>query len=126
MIQRMQSLYLLIGLVIWSLLFLIPVVIETVPMAICFGLVGFLILISIFLYGKRELQSKLTIVTLAIQILFYALVAIYGVKGNNGSQSNADLQLWMAIPLVSAICVYLAYRGIKHDISLLKAQDRIR
>ncbi len=126
MIQRIQSLYLLIGLIIWSLFFFIPVVIETVPMTVCFALVELLIFVSIFLYGKRELQSKLTILIRVLQLLFYGIIAIYAALGKGPAEATADLHIWLAIPLVSGISIYLAFRGIKHDISLLKAQDRIR
>ena len=155
MIQRIQTIYLLISLIAWSILFFIPTVgivngsggewwifpkgvmetaslktvMETVLMLVYFALVEILILISILTYGKRERQLRITLLNMILQILSYGLIALYLMQARNSlniQSGTLRVTVYAVIPLLAAICSFLAYRGIKKDIRLLKSLDRLR
>ena len=155
MIQRIQTIYLLISLIAWSILFFIPTVgivngsggewwifpkgvmetatlkevIKTVPMLVYFALVEILILISILTYGKRERQLRITLLNMILQILSYGLIALYLMQARNSlniQSGTLRVTVYAVIPLLAAICSFLACRGIKKDIRLLKSLDRLR
>ena len=155
MIQRIQTIYLLISLIAWSILFFIPTVgivngsggewwifpkgvmeaailktvMETVPMLVYFALVEILILISILTYGKRERQLRITLLNMILQILSYGLIALYLMQARNSlniQSGTLRVTVYAVIPLLAAICSFLAYRGIRKDIGLLKSLDRLR
>ena len=143
MIQRIQTIYLLISLIAWSILFFIPTVgivngsggewwvipkgvmeatssktvLETVPMQVYFALVEILILISILTYGKRERQLRITLLNMILQILSYAIIALYLIKAKNSLHvQSGELRVivYAVLPLLAAICSFLAYRGIRY------------
>lgn len=152
MIQRIQTVYLLISLILWSLLFLNPLfsfqdasgaswnllwnglkeaqtgktVLEAIPLTVWFIVVELLLLVSIFLYGKRELQSRITLLVAILQVLSYAVIVYYLFEAKGLVKANPGFTLWSIFPIVASVCTYLGLRGIRRDISMLKAQDRIR
>ncbi len=152
MIQRIQTVYLLISLILWSLLFLNPlfgfqdatgtswdllwnglkevqggkVVMETVPLMVWFMVVELLLLVSIFLFSKREFQSRITLLAAILQVLSYAVIIYYLIEAKGLVNAKPELTIWTIFPIASAVFSYLALRGIRSDISMLRAQDRIR
>lgn len=152
MIQRIQTIYLLISLIAWSFLFFSPVigftneaggawslfangikeagsgkiVLETVPLLAFFALVEIFTLVSIFAFRKQDRQLRITLLTMILQLLSYGIIALYAIQGNKLLHANPGLLLFSALPLVAGICSWLAYRGIRKDIGLLKSLDRLR
>ncbi len=152
MIQRKQSIYLVISLILWGLISKGPLigfqdgvggawslldngikdlhsgklVIEYIPLIIFFFAVELLLIISALLYTKRELQAKLVVVSIVLELLSYGLIAFYTFSAKSQLHAQPEFRLMIIMPLLSAIGSFLAYRGIRHDISLVKAQDRIR
>ena len=156
MIQRIQTLYLLLsGLLMLVPLFL-PVVAFVVPDAgavyemgaagveapngegeliypawALFALNILIVLLSyiaIFLYKKRSLQMRMTMFNLILKIGFYGLLVFYvqGFKGDLGMVSEVSARVWTAVPLVAMILDYLAHRGIAIDDRTIRYMDRLR
>lgn len=152
MIQRIQTIYLLISLIAWSLLFFNPIVAFTseaggawllfadgikeaesgkiaqaaVPMIILFVLVEILALISVLAYRRRALQLRITVLNMMLQILSYGIIALYTVQGKNSLPADVALLFFSVMPLLASVCSFLAFRGIRRDMLLLRALDRLR
>lgn len=152
MIQRIQTIYLLISLIAWTLLFFNPVIgftseaggawllfaggikevdggkmaLETLPMLILFVLVELLALISILTYRRRALQLQATLLNMILQVLSYGIIALYVIQGKNLLNAHPGLLFFSAMPLLAAVCSFLAFRGIRRDMLLLRALDRLR
>lgn len=150
MIQRIQTLYLLLVVVLGTLLcvfspiqFLLPEGIEYVslhamdkwPMAVMTMAVPVLALVTIFLFKRRLLQARLNIMNVILCLGYYALLALYTayvVKGyemvGDASLASADwyLNIWAGIPLVNVVLLMMATRRILKDEALVRAADRLR
>jgi len=98
---------------------LLPVIIMTMSIA----LISFL---TIFLYGKRSLQIRLTIGLLILTIVMIFILAGYVVYIMSKFDAELVAGIKIIIPLLMAVCIYLAYRGIKKDDDLVRSFDRLR
>jgi len=146
MIQRIQSVFLLIASLCLGGLYLLPMGASKLPVAetafsdslfnindfsilqgaVPAGIVAFLV--SIFLFNNRKFQSILTTVgALAIGIIV-GFVAMNVFKSNEIlTGENAFLyKPGIALPIVSLIFAVLANRAIKKDDKLVKSMDRLR
>jgi hypothetical protein len=152
MIQRIQTIYLLISLVAWGFLFFNPMigftgeaggawslfangikeaesgktVLAAVPMLILLVLVEILALISVLTYRRRVLQLRVTLLNMLLQVLSYGIIALYVIQGRNLLHAQPALLFFSAMPFLSAFCSFLAFRGIRRDMLLLRALDRLR
>jgi len=61
-----------------------------------------------------------------LQILSYGIIALYAFQGKAELGAQPQLLFWTIMPLIAAVSSYLAFRGIRRDILLLRAQDRLR
>jgi hypothetical protein len=152
MIQRIQTIWLLLSLAAWGSLFFGPtfsftsesggawvlgasavkhaetaeVAIKTIPLAILFAVVEFLTLISIFLYKNRTFQLRITLYNMILQVFSYGLIALYVIQATRQLDAKAGLMFLSIIPLFCFILSLLAFRGIRRDILVLKMVDRLR
>jgi hypothetical protein len=152
MFQRIQSVYLLISLVAWTMLFLFPVigftndageswkflpkgivaetggkaVVKTIPLFILFLVIEHLVLMGLLSFKKRMAQLRMTVLGMFLQVFSYGLIVLYTFQGKNVLNAKPELLFWTIMPLIAAISSYFAFRGIRRDIVLLRAQDRIR
>lgn len=84
-------------------------------------------LINIFLYKKRKLQVKIGYLTTLMIILFYVTVFVYfNALTNKHAVSFESMQYGIIIPLIALIFNVLAIVKIKKDENLIKSLDRIR
>ena len=85
-----------------------------------------LALAAIFLYKNRKLQAKICVLNILFLIGWY-LLYIYNAK-TMGDTLNASFHVTFAasLPLISLILHVMALRGIKADEALIKSMDRIR
>lgn len=150
MIQRLQSVYLLLTTLL-SLLFLksgfiafsdesgtvinftmtgisgdSEPLMKTIPVTLLIIIIPLLSLITIFLFKNRRLQLILCKLLLTLVSAFIILLVFYSYTVI--SRYNAELipGIRMALPVIQLILVYLAYRGIKKDDDLVKSYDRLR
>ena len=150
MIQRIQTLYLLLVVILGTLLcffppveFLLPNATEYIPLtaldkwplAVMSIAIPLLALVVIFLYKRRLLQARLNIMNVILCLGYYALLALYVayvVKGyepiSDVTMTGADwyLNIWAAIPLVNVVLTMMATRRILKDEALVRAADRLR
>ena len=145
MIQRIQTLYLLLVVILGTLLcffspvqFLTPEATEYVglqafekwPMAVMTLSIPLLALVTIFLFRKRLLQARLNVMNVILCLGYYALVALYtafvvkgyeSIHGMTLVDTDWYLTLWAAIPLVNIVLTMMATRRILKDEALVRA-----
>ena len=153
MIQRLQSVYLLLAaaLVVTSMFMPMativtledPMVLSAMgaytpgadskllltmwPLTIVLGLSALLALISIFLYRNRPLQMRVCNFTALLLIAFYVVLGIYIYDlyiALNGE--SLQLQAALSMPVVALVLNYIAYRRIRADERLVRSADRLR
>ena len=150
MIQRIQTLYLLLVVILGTLLcffspvqFLMPDATEYIPLqafdkwplAVMSIAVPMLALVTVFLFKRRLLQARLNIMNVILCLGYYAMLALYVafvLKGYEPIDTNtlagADwyFNVWAAIPLVNVVLIMMATRRILKDEALVRAADRLR
>jgi hypothetical protein len=155
MIQRIQSLYLLLTSLL-SLLFLSgnflkffnrsgsevimnfngiwllsgagnPELLQTqIPFSIIALLIPVLSLTAIFLYKKRSLQMKFTIGVIILDIVFMLYLIFFAYLIINRYHVELVPFINMIIPPLVIILSILAYTRIKKDENLVRSYDRLR
>ncbi|MCE1198940.1 MAG: DUF4293 domain-containing protein [Marinilabiliales bacterium] len=153
MLQRIQSLYLLIAALLVSLLFILPlaelvdkggllyefnvlglfakggsemVVQRYWPLMILSLLILFLLLYTLFQYKNRIRQIRLS--SLIVFLLMSQVALIYYTVWQTDQLMSVThvMKLSFTFPLIASILLFLAIRGIKKDENLVKSIDRIR
>lgn len=144
MIQRIQSLFLLLSSAAFWTEFALPFATTDVasqglmndlvynihdsPVLIGLTIIGGLVTLSaIFLFNNRPLQKRLSYlgVVMAILLPLIAFLLIYNERtGDALSTINYDLGIFP--PLVALIFAVLAGRAIGKDDKLVKSMDRLR
>jgi len=127
MLQRIQTLYLLIAaLVSATFYYVMPRGIYVYQDVYYWGMVALtaLVFLNIFAYRNRPLQMRMN----ALIILGYlALVVlrIYEAVTSGGAAFSKKDVIWL-IPVISIVFVKLANSAIRRDEDLVKSVDRIR
>ncbi|OFY62287.1 MAG: hypothetical protein A2V64_05410 [Bacteroidetes bacterium RBG_13_43_22] len=155
MIQRIQSIYLLLT-TLFSVLFLSGNIIKFTdssgnlitmkysglvryveestpelpgklfPLIILILLITILSLAVIFLFKNRKLQMQLTIGLLILAILLIVTVVAGSFYIMSRYEASIVLTIKLILPLLMVVCLYLAYRGMKKDETLVESLDRLR
>lgn len=143
MIQRIQSIFLLLaGLAAFSL-FKLPFantaeaqadsalfadtlfnIQDNGLMLGLFVLCGVLLLATIFLFNNRQLQMKLTLASLLIALVASGLMAFHWMQ--DAAAAIAQPAAGVAMPLLILIFSVLAHRFIKKDENLVRSTSRLR
>lgn len=141
MIQRIQSIWLLLAAVFGVLYTQVPAYIlsvagnvvkkfEPTESLLLFAVsiaVALLALVTIFLYKKRTLQFKLSIIGFLASI---GIVALEVSQVNNYASSvplSKGSYYWGSLlPIAMAVFFILASSGIRKDEKLVKSLDRLR
>ena len=152
MIQRIQTIYLLLVVALGVTLCFVPIVqlvtpeeaaelhiwnlvaaqFSTAPIKGLFGLlvatalIPALALIDIFLFKKRLLQARLNIFTVMMCLGYYSVLAIYIWQAKLALGVDWHILPWACIPLVCMVLTLMATRRILKDEALVRAADRIR
>ncbi len=154
MIQRIQSIYLLLVLILGVLYFFIPYAtfqiaginianikatgvefnknattiasINMILLTINISIISILALITIFLFKKRSLQSILVKINMVFVIV--SVVCMFLFADIIKAAINAEIKYYIAaaFPIVSLILLFLALKAINKDEDLVKAADRLR
>jgi hypothetical protein len=81
---------------------------------------------TIFKYKRRPLQARLSILAAVLFVLWYpAVMLVNKFMMPTGLQYDI-VNVWGALPAVSAILCLMARKGIMDDERLVRAADRIR
>lgn len=149
MIQRIQSLFLLLtSIIMTATVFcpLIELVNKDASLSVIFhsfgigtdfptwGVLVFAILsallafINIFLFKKRKLQINIGYVTALCIVIYYvtSMVYINAFLGKIDDSYTFNLQVGIILPVIALILDLLAISRIKKDEKLVKSLDRIR
>ena len=112
MIQRKQTVFLLLACVLALVCFFLRWQwIDTLQL--CSALLS---AVTIFQYHRRIVQARLCLVGLFIVFAWYIGIAVL-----EGSVGTVE-----ALPMVNAILIFMARKGILDDEKLVRAADRIR
>ena len=129
MIQRIQSLYLLLVILLSSVMLYLSIV-PSFGMELnswFYAYYGFysiplLATICLFLYSKRKIQSILCFVLILFNLV---VVQICGLKAFEGN-THTIILLVLVASIVECILLFLARRAIDKDEKLVRSIDRIR
>jgi len=141
MIQRIQSIYLLLTVLISASLFYLPLfelpsatgtaprefmVTSNALLLVLSSAIGLLSFIDIFIYRKRNVQARvcrliLILIFVMIALLFYTSDTI-----SSGLDQKVVFKIGTYLPLLQVLFVFLAHRGIKKDEQLVRSADRLR
>jgi hypothetical protein len=94
---------------------------ENIPILILTVIILLASLITIFLFKKRKLQLRISLLCLFLSLL---VIALYFLQVKNYIQGSYSLSAIFAIAV--PVLLILAARGIRRDEKLVKSLDRIR
>lgn len=154
MIQRIQTVYLLVTIILLSFILFFPIadfIRDSDKMMFSFGLKGlisdegeripnfqifplgilFALCLScsfttIFYFKKRMLQIRLSIVNIILLLGLQGLMFYYVKFAQSVLHGAVTYNLFFIFPLVGAILVFLALRAITKDEALVRSLDRLR
>lgn len=155
MIQRIQSLYLFVVAVLTGLMMFLPLarfitgdeifkltalgmtdaaggqVVNAYGLTVVVSIASLLALVAIFLFKNRMLQYRLCVVEMImlVGVLLFEVYYIWNAySAMQGLAVTGIMHVGMTglFPIISLIFAFLALRGIKKDIVLVKSLDRIR
>lgn len=115
MIQRKQTLFLLIAVILGMVHF---------QSWVLFGmqiLASAISLIAIFLFKRRPMQANLCLAAILVNLAWYVALAVTMQQG-----AAESLPITTCMPIIAAILCLLARRGVMADEKLVKAADRLR
>ncbi|KQW98871.1 DUF4293 domain-containing protein [Flavobacterium sp. Root420] len=138
MIQRIQTVYLLLTFVITGvLMFFIPLwtlntgkafyFMQDQVYTILLGLSTMLTVISIISYKKRQNQFVMGRLNIILNLILLGLF-VYRSLNLSGETSNivSEKGIGMFLPIVAIVLLVLANKAIKKDEDLVKSVDRLR
>jgi hypothetical protein len=153
MIQRIQSVYLLLAALAQAALFFpanawlkananatgyftvqdgVFNISDALALQILFAASTVLCLVCIFIFKNRQLQLKLTRLNMLLTVLGLGMVAwllyrlMESVSAGETQLSNIQYGTAWLSPFLAAIFSWLAMRGIRKDEALVKSMDRLR
>ncbi|WP_130736188.1 DUF4293 domain-containing protein [Flavobacterium sp. J27] len=137
MLQRIQTLYLLLSCIITAALPFVfflwkeetnnnPVFFtSSMKYMILFGLTSLVTLISIFSYKKRQTQFVLNRLSIILNFILLGFF-VYRTLSLSGETEVSEKGIGMILPAISIVFLVLANRAIKKDEDLVKSVDRLR
>ena len=150
MIQRKQTLFLLVAVILGVITLSLPIATVTDqgltvsqiynllwldsqhvahfdvwPLFAILLVASALSLYTIFIYKRRPLQATLCLASMALDIIWYIALIVVS-KTQAPDALNFHLDFPAAFPAVSAILCFMARKGVLADEKLVRAADRIR
>ncbi len=145
MIQRIQTVFLLIAAVAFFLLFQFPFAVsdianpgflvdkdfdiyDNIVLIILTVIGGLIALIAIFMYKNRPLQIRLSylIIIIGIILVLVAAVLFYNEAANIMEKVGVTDGIGLFMPVLAFISGFLAARYIRKDEKLVRSADRLR
>jgi hypothetical protein len=99
---------------------------SLVPLTVTMLIICILSFAAIFLFKKRKIQLKLTVSVIILTILFIGLMLFYVYWTAGKYQLKPVMGFNTFIPLLILVFAILAYRGIMRDENLVRSYDRLR
>ena len=153
MIQRIQTVYLLIANILIALLFFFRfaeissskeiysagiqgifldgthqshLILHNWLLLVLWIISPILLFVSIFLFKKRKLQLRLSWINLLLALCLEGVIFMEIWFGAQRLSGHPSLTIYFLLPIIAAILIYLAIRAIKKDELLIRSIDRIR
>ncbi len=96
------------------------------PMSVILAIVPLLALVSVFLYRNRPLQMRFTMIVLLLSVGTLILGAFYVLMLDRKIGITVVWTVKVVFPLVSALLAWLAWRAILRDDARVRSYDRLR
>lgn len=131
MIQRIQTLFLLIVSGLQFSMFFTKMAYsaeevvkyrELTPLTVMVVLTFLISFLTIFLYRRRMVQIRFSVINIVLLLGFQALLVIHFVK----RPEEAIFSISAVFPVVSAILTFIALRYIARDEAMVRAISRLR
>jgi hypothetical protein len=156
MIQRIQSIYLLLVTVLMSFMVFMPfaelilrdgqlmafhsyainkyltgeqseIVLRTIPVIALIFLIGTISFANIFVFNRRIIQMRLCLLNLLLTAILLLIMIYYYVRIKNSLPVEShSFRIAGVFPAMSFILSFLAYRGIHDDEMLVRSYDHLR
>jgi len=151
MIQRIQSVYLLIAAAFMLLFYMVPICVfvtdtfsyqffschlthpenleppvALMPLTLLPILSAIISLYSIFLYKKRKLQMRMGKINMLLIFTVFVIMLLYIYRIDALLAGKVKIGFSGIFPLLAFIFIVMANKGIKHDDDLVRSADRIR
>ena len=137
MIQRIQTIYLLLAFVVTGiLLFFIPLwtmkdgkdfyFMQSQVYTIILGLSTTLTLLSIVSYKKRQNQFVIGRLNIILNLILLGLFVYRSLNLSGETPAVSEKGIGMFLPVVAIVFLVLANKAIKKDEDLVKSVDRLR
>ena len=137
MIQRIQSIYLLLAFVITGVLpFFIPLwtlengkdyfFMQNQVYVVILGLSTTLSLLSIISYNKRQNQFVIGRLNIILNLILLGLFVYHSLNVSGETPAVSEKGIGMFLPIVAIVLLALANKSIKKDEDLVKSVDRLR
>jgi hypothetical protein len=137
MLQRIQTIYLLLAFVATGVLpFFIPLwtmdggsayyFMQNQIYVIVFGLSTTLSLWSIISYKKRQNQFVIGRLNIILNLILLGLFVYRSLNVSGETQVVSEKGIGMFLPIVAIVLLVLANKAIKKDEDLVKSVDRLR
>jgi len=154
MIQRIQTLYLLIAAILLGALFFVPFAQiaakdgaiyradllginpeginkpELFPfnwlILLIWGVSMILLVATIFLFKNRKMQIRLSIIDSIVSLILTGLIYLKIWSVAKQLSGTYAFTVYLVFPVIAAILIYLATRAIRKDELLVRSVDRIR
>jgi len=153
MIQRIQTLFLLIATVLMEMIFFYPLAdmlsgesqlyiygynglrianeqqelyLKLVPIIVLLSVIVFISFVSIFLYKKRIIQMRINFINIMLMLGYMGLNYYYINNFSKQLEAVVSYKIFAVFPLIAIIFTYLAIRSIGKDEALIRSMDRIR
>lgn len=136
MIQRIQTIYLLIVTILAAICCFVPSFhvngeaidfVALLPLSILSAVVPVVAFATIFLYKRRVLQMRISSFNIVLMLFQIAiLVYQYITIGKLSADAAVSLSITDSFPLINIILTYLAIRETGKDEALVRSLDRLR
>jgi peptidoglycan/LPS O-acetylase OafA/YrhL len=145
MIQRIQSIFLLLAALAFLSLFKFPFAVSDMAnsgyladkdfdiydnpaLLLLAGLGALIALVAIFLYKNRPLQIRLSYLTIimGVLILIVASVLFYNEATAIYEKAKIDDRIGLYLPILGFVFGFIAARFIRKDEKLVRSMDRLR
>ena len=137
MIQRIQTVYLILAFVSTSiLLFLVPLwtlsdgkdfyFMQSQVYTIIMGLITAMTLLSIVSYKKRQNQFVIGRLNIILNLILLGLFVYRSLNLSGETPAVSEKGIGMFLPVIAIVLLVLANKAIKKDEDLVKSVDRLR
>jgi len=137
MLQRIQTVYLILALLVTGVLpFVFPLwtladskeyfFMSSQVYSALFGLSTSLALLSILFYKKRQHQFVINRLNIILNLILLGLFVYRSLNLSGETPAVSEKGIGMFLPIVSIVFLVLANKAIKKDEDLVKSVDRLR